>query len=321
MLLVVLGGCKKKGGTATPDDPGITVKDASEGLLLTWIDDKGDFHVEQKVADVPMMGRDAVRVVDPTKDEGTHEDKVFVVDLRQAKTDGTYPVTTMTRADFEKIAEDRREKRGPTLATAASALRVGFGVGAARHRHGTQGGTGEGRSLVIIYGAEWCGACHEAAAYLRRKGIPYVEKDIEKDPQAAREMQAKLRNAGMRSGLDPGHRRARQGDGRVQRRVGRRGPRPRDLGESLEAVERAVLLRARVEIAVVHGERRRAEDVVHGEELLVVPGRDARDRVAVELEERALREDDEAVAEAHDVRGASGGRGEIESRATSRRRA
>jgi len=38
---------------------------------------------------------------------------------------------------------------------------------------------------------------------LRRKGVPYVEKDIEKDPQAAREMQAKLKNAGMRTGSIP----------------------------------------------------------------------------------------------------------------------
>ncbi|HEY2370498.1 MAG TPA: hypothetical protein VGH87_29075, partial [Polyangiaceae bacterium] len=68
VMMLVIGGCKKKGGAATADDPGIAVTDKSEGLLLTWIDDKGDFHVEQRVSDVPMMGRDAVRVVDPTKD-------------------------------------------------------------------------------------------------------------------------------------------------------------------------------------------------------------------------------------------------------------
>ncbi len=202
VVLVVLGGACKKKGVASADEPNVTVKDSSEGLLLTWIDDKGDFHVEQKVSDVPMMGRDAVRVVDPSKDEGTHEGKVFVVDLRQAKADGTYPVTTMTRADFEHIAEERREKHGPTLATAASAMASASASAGDTHLTPSTG-TGEGRSLVIIYGAEWCGACHEAAAYLRRKGIPYVEKDIEKDPQAAREMQAKLKNAGMRSGSIP----------------------------------------------------------------------------------------------------------------------
>ncbi len=204
VVLVVIGGCKKKSGTASADEPTIVVRDSTEGLLLTWVDDKGDFHVEQKVSDVPMMGRDAVRVVDPTKDEGTHEGSVVVVDLRQARTDGTYPVTTMTRGAFEGIAEARRQKNGPTLATAGSASAAPSAEVRA-DQTGVGNGTGfdTGRATVIIYGAEWCGACHEAAAYLRRKGIPYVEKDIEKDPQANREMQGKLRSAGIRSGSIP----------------------------------------------------------------------------------------------------------------------
>ena len=205
VVLVALAGCKKKGGgTATSDAPDITVRDSSEGLLLTWIDDKGDFHVEQRVTDVPMMGRDAVRVVDPSKDEGTHEGRVFVVDLRQAGKDGTYPVQTMSRGDFEHIAELRREKNGPTLATAgsASASPSATATGPIAD-NGSGTGMDQGRPTVIIYGAEWCGPCHQAAAYLKRKGIPFIEKDIEKDPQASHEMQAKLRAAGIRAGSIP----------------------------------------------------------------------------------------------------------------------
>lgn len=207
VVLFAIGGCKKKGsGTATADDPGITVTDKSEGLLLTWVDDKGDFHVEQRVTDVPMMGRDAVRVVDPTKDEGTHEGRVFVVDLRQANKDGTYPIQTMSRDDFERIAEKRREKSGPTLATAGSAsanANPSATATATATDNGNGTGVDQGRPTVIIYGAEWCGPCHQAASYLKHKGIPFIEKDIEKDPQAAREMQAKLRAAGIRTGSIP----------------------------------------------------------------------------------------------------------------------
>jgi glutaredoxin len=198
-----LGGCKKKGGpAATADEPTIEVRDNSEGLLLTWIDDKGEFHTEMHVGDVPLMGRDSVKVVDTNKLEGTHADKVFVADLRKANPDGRYPVHTMSRADFDQLAVARRAKFGPTLASVAEA-------GAPdRPPNGQQGGGGSippdtARPLVIVYGAEWCGACHEAAAYLRRKGVPYVEKDIEKDPQANREMQSKLRAAGMRGGSIP----------------------------------------------------------------------------------------------------------------------
>ncbi|HSQ61913.1 MAG TPA: glutaredoxin domain-containing protein [Polyangiaceae bacterium] len=199
-----LGGCKKKGGgTATADEPTLEVRDGSEGLLLTWIDDKGEFHTEMHVADVPLMGRDSVKVVDTNKLEGTHADKVFVADLRAANPDGRYPVHTMSRADFDELAVARRAKFGPTLASAAEA-------GVPDSPPTGQGGGGAGsippgnaRPLVVVYGAEWCGACHEAAAYLRRKGVPYVEKDIEKDPQANREMLSKLRAAGMRAGSIP----------------------------------------------------------------------------------------------------------------------
>ena len=200
--LAVAGGaaCKRSHASAShdPDEVSIVVRSESEGLLLTWIDDKGDFHVETRVADVPMMGRDIVRVVDPNRGEGTRGDNVSVVDLRQPRADGTYPVRWSTRAAFEAIAVARREVTGPTLASGAppppSAVPDLPEPGSRKPAT---------RGIVVIYGAEWCGACHDAARYLRRKGIPYVEKDVEADPAAAREMQEKLTKSGMRAGSIP----------------------------------------------------------------------------------------------------------------------
>ena len=204
-MAAVAPACKRSSGataTADPEAAGVVLKDDSEGLLLTWIDDKGDFHVETRVADVPLMGRDSVRVVDPNKDEGTHADRVFVADLRQVRPDGTYPVHAMTRADFEALALNRREKTGPTLASAGpTPTAPSSTAGAAEPDPGTT--RPSARPVVIIYGAEWCGACHEAARYLRSKGIAYVEKDVEKDSGAAHEMQQKLARSGQRSGSIP----------------------------------------------------------------------------------------------------------------------
>lgn len=201
-LVVAAVGCKRSPSSAAPDPAAaIVVRAESTGLLLTWIDDKGDFHVETSVADVPMMGRDAVRVEDPNRDESAHPDQVVVVDLRQAGVDGAFPVRTMSRADFEAMAVARREKAGPTLASAApsmappSAAPGPAGTANAKHVAGSV--------VVVIYGAEWCGACHEAARYLRSKGIPYVDKDVEKDPDAAREMQQKLAKSGLHEGSIP----------------------------------------------------------------------------------------------------------------------
>jgi len=200
LLLGLIGAACKRSRASTTADPGPApvVRDDSDGYLLTWIDDKGDFHVETRVADVSMMGRDAVRVeIVPAKDDGPGADRIFAVDLRQAHADGTYAVRTMSRADFEAIAVARREKAGPTLANAsppASAAAVEPNPTTNRQAS---------RALVIIYGAEWCGACHDAARYLRKKGIPYVEKDVEKDATAAREMREKLAKAGLHTGSIP----------------------------------------------------------------------------------------------------------------------
>jgi glutaredoxin len=209
MALALLGGaaaCKRghgADGTGAPAAGALVLTADTGGMLLTWVDDKGDFHVETRVADVPLMGRDAVRVVDPDKDDGTHADRVFVADLRQARPDGTFPVQAMTRAAFEAIAVARREKSGPTLASASPMQPAPSSSAGATAE--TDPGTprSASRPAVIIYGAEWCGACHEAASFLRSKGIAYVEKDVEKDSGAASEMQQKLARNGLRSGSIP----------------------------------------------------------------------------------------------------------------------
>ena len=42
-------------------------------------------------------------------------------------------------------------------------------------------------SNVIMYSAAWCAVCKKAERYFRRKGIPFIEYDIEKNDQARRE--------------------------------------------------------------------------------------------------------------------------------------
>jgi glutaredoxin len=208
MVAVALGGvgvgaCKRSHAApaAVADETAVVVRPDSEGLLLTWIDDKGDFHVETRVADVPMTGRDSVRVVDPNVDESVHTDRIVVADLRETRPDGSYPVRTMSRIDFESMAVGRREKTGPTMASAAPPEPSSSAAAPSGADPGSP--KAAARATVVVYGAEWCGACHDAARYLRRKGIAYVEKDIEKDPAAAREMQGKLAKSGLRGGSIP----------------------------------------------------------------------------------------------------------------------
>ena len=208
-------GCSRKTAPtaeATAEPP--VVNDKSEGLLLTWIDDKGEFHAEQRVADVPANGRDMVRVRVLDPGAGTDVaggDRVFVADLRTAKTDGTYPVIPMLRTDFEDVAVKRREKSGTAILAPKAAASAAIGaLNAGGVNAGANGGAGPlgnpgdvAHPTVIIYGASWCGPCHQAAAHLKKRGVAFVQRDIEQDSSAAREMQSKLAKANMRGGSIP----------------------------------------------------------------------------------------------------------------------
>ena len=51
---------------------------------------------------------------------------------------------------------------------------------------------------VVIYTTTWCGYCKKAKAYLKKKGVDFVEKDVEKDQQAAEELAQKAAAANVR---------------------------------------------------------------------------------------------------------------------------
>ncbi|MEO8876734.1 MAG: glutaredoxin family protein [Polyangiaceae bacterium] len=206
-------GCKKKPEAVKDTTAPFTVNDSTSGLLFTWVDAKGDFHVEQTAKDVPLAGRDSVRVVDPAREDGTHGNRIFLADLRVAGPDGNYPIHAATLADFDALALARRQGKLPTLADDGGVTTVPSAIANNGGPHNNGGPNvdvdpdappvANGNPGVVIYGASWCGPCHQAAAYLRQKNVPFVLKDIERDPGAAKEMQAKLARAGMHGGSIP----------------------------------------------------------------------------------------------------------------------
>ncbi|EYE99997.1 glutaredoxin family protein [Chondromyces apiculatus] len=202
--LLAGAGCSTKSDDGTSpislitELPRVELRDDTPNLLLTWIDDKGETHVTMKPADVPAEGKKLVRVILSDREDGTR-DMFYVADLTQKAEADTYVVKTMPRREWEALLEKRRAAQIAALAPpppppVAPSPSGGAAPGA--------GPTAQGVS-VIVYGASWCKPCHDAEAYLRRKGVAVIMKDIEENPAAAAEMREKLARVNQRGGSIP----------------------------------------------------------------------------------------------------------------------
>jgi glutaredoxin len=156
--------------------PPFEVTGDAEGLLLVWYDEHGDAHSANKRSEVPEASRQRVRVdaLELAPDQRLDPAFVYVADLRAPGNAGRYPVRKVEREAFEASLIPQAK---PLQHTASSD--------------------------VIIYGASWCGACQQAKQFFEHKGVPFVEKDIEKEPGARGEMMAKAKAQGVNTGGIP----------------------------------------------------------------------------------------------------------------------
>lgn len=185
------GAPAAQGADAAPAVP-FQVREASSDLVFFWFDERGTAHPAARVAEVPDAHRDVVRV-DPPRPDQRVPGWVYVADLRRAGADGAFPV---------------RAVRSEELARGLASINGLGAMGTPRLPHEPAARPSDpavepAAAQVIIYGASWCGACHQAAAYLRSRRVAFVEKDIEQDPAAAREMTEKARRAGIPTGSIP----------------------------------------------------------------------------------------------------------------------
>ncbi|MCA9620761.1 MAG: glutaredoxin family protein [Myxococcales bacterium] len=205
LALGAFGGCSRDRDdgtdpTAAGDSlPPLVLTNETPELLLTWVDERGGTHTGVSLGEVPEGSKDLVRVT--VKDAG-HGALFYVADLRQKGADGSYPVRSMRRSDWEKAIADRRDAyraqhAPPPTTPPATPPRPTPG-------EPPPDGRADPSSVnATIYGASWCKPCHDAAKYLNKKGVHVVEHDIEKQPRYASEMQDKLQRAGLRGGSIP----------------------------------------------------------------------------------------------------------------------
>lgn len=194
-----LASCKQEAdprGTAPPQAkelPALVVKPDTANLLITWIDEKGDFHVVQKPDQVPAGAREKVRIVVADKEAGTG-DSVYVTNLNESAPDGSYRLATLSRAAWDELGASRRAARLEALAPSSAPVPSAPPPSASAEPGKRTSAAGV---QAIVYGADWCKPCHDAERYLRQRGASVIKKDIEQSEAAAAEMKRKLDRAGL----------------------------------------------------------------------------------------------------------------------------
>jgi glutaredoxin len=200
-LAVGAVGCKRAAPEAPPPTAGkpATIEVLKDGRwLFTYAERDGTFATTDKPDSVPAESRALVRVLEPSAPEKTAAPGVvYVTNLNDVMSKGRAPARAMSREAFETAAlaanpvgesspmAAQRMQPAPMPATDGGAAGQGLAAPAG------------GPPVVTLYGTSWCGACRAARQYLSQRKIPFADKDVEKDADAARELAVKAAKMGV----------------------------------------------------------------------------------------------------------------------------
>jgi glutaredoxin len=197
--VVGAGGCRRAAPEAAPPPraaPG-QLEVLKEGrFLFTYVEKSGAFATTDKPDIIPAEAQQVVRVIDPGQTKNTEIAMVYVVDVRSLLKDGKAAARPLSREAFETAA---LAQLPPGASSPLAARRA-----AEAHQQPPPGPVDAaavvsppGTPVVTIYGTSWCGACRAARQYFAERKIPFADRDVERDPAAARELAEKASKLGI----------------------------------------------------------------------------------------------------------------------------
>jgi glutaredoxin len=186
-LPILLIGCPQQDAKESPDGEvcefeKLSITDEADHFLFTCLMADGSFETVEKIADVPAEARDQVIVIDtrlsPKKRRSSKI--IYVADLTQKREDETYSCRPVSRFKFERDLLREPGNSSNVLPPECRNL-----VDSPKDR-------------VIVYSTVWCGVCKATTEFLKKAGIPYEEKDVEKTAGAQHELACKALKTGKR---------------------------------------------------------------------------------------------------------------------------
>lgn len=174
------------GAEAAPETSEVYLELGTTQAVFTFAGDKGSFQDGSKLDLVPEASRGMV-LVNLVGGEKPPMGMVWVANLKSPPEDGRVKLETVERGLFEELALGQGLSSHVSLPGDLEPPKEVVSV------------AGE----IIVYKTSWCGVCKKVEAYLKRKGVKYVAKDVEKDRAAAAELQAKKQSKGITSSSVP----------------------------------------------------------------------------------------------------------------------
>jgi glutaredoxin len=199
--LTVLGGsaCRRSAPDAPPvakAAPGVVEVLKGGRWLFTYVEPSGAFATTDKPDSVPAGARAIVRVFDPADPTKTDvPGRVYVADLNELSKSGKASAHPVSREAFETAALAQLPPGDSSVLAAHGAK--GGGAAEPPPPVASPLSTDAGTPVVTIYGTSWCGACRAAREYLTQRRVPFADKDVERDPAAARELSEKASKLGI----------------------------------------------------------------------------------------------------------------------------
>ncbi|MBE2247950.1 MAG: hypothetical protein IAE78_00285 [Myxococcus sp.] len=97
-----------------------------------------------------------------------------------------------------RASRELSDKKSSQTAIAALERQIAAASRARDKQPSSFRGVAEPSNDVIVYTTSWCGYCRKAKAFLTARKVFFTEKDIEKDPEASKELAQKAAAAGVR---------------------------------------------------------------------------------------------------------------------------
>ena len=197
--LIAVAGCRRAAPPVAPVASGAapTIQILKGGRwLFTYAEPSGTFSTTDKPETVPAASRGIVRVIDPAAGGAQADDRIYVTNLNELIDKGKTTARPMSREAFETaaLAELPSGQSSPLAGHPAAPAAPAGAAPTGSAPQNTPPGT---KPVVTIYGTSWCGACRAAREYMTAHKIPFADKDIERDPEAARELAEKAAKMGI----------------------------------------------------------------------------------------------------------------------------